>query len=72
MKEICLGCTKETGVNEQNMKAETPFIGTTWKTRPQLLDRCPPEPGEEVPALMSQELGGRHVKSRDDVFLRNT
>lgn len=47
------GCTEEAKVNERNMRAHRPFIGTSQKTRFQLLGRCPLEPGEVVPLVKS-------------------
>lgn len=55
--EECPGCREEERVNERGRRAHVPFIGTSWKTRFQLLGRCWLEPGVVVPAVKSQELG---------------
>lgn len=60
--EKCPGCTEEASVNEWDTRTDMFFIGTSWKTRFQLLGWCPLEPGD----------GGTSSELRDDVFFMST
>lgn len=57
-KDKCLGSADKARVKERDMKVDMPRVGTSWKTKFQLLGKCPLEPGEVVPAVKSRELEG--------------